>query len=88
MLDKKQGCEKEKSALLRRVMMVDFAIHEAALFLDTHPENKKALAYYHKMREMRQVLMAEFNEKHGPLTKGDVKGDTWSWIDTPWPWQN
>jgi len=78
----------DKNTLLKRIMTADFAIHETALFLDAHPNNKKALAYYNKMRELRQELMAEYNEKHGPLTYFEVRGDAWSWIDTPWPWQN
>ena len=34
-----------RAALLRRVQIARFAAHEAALYLDTHPDDAAALAY-------------------------------------------
>ncbi|MFR8975716.1 MAG: spore coat protein CotJB, partial [Eubacteriales bacterium] len=33
---------------MRKIMEIDFALNEMVLFLDTHPNDKKALALYHK----------------------------------------
>lgn len=33
----------EKAMLKRKIFETDFALYELALFLDTHPESKKAM---------------------------------------------
>ena len=78
----------KRNALLKKIMMADFALHETVLFLDTHPQNAKALAYYRKMQARREELAEQFRKEFGPLTYYEVKSNCWNWIDTPWPWQN
>ncbi len=78
----------KREALLKKIMAADFSMHEAALFLDTHPKNKQALAFYRKMQGRREALAEEFRKEYGPLTYYEVKSSTWNWTDTPWPWQN
>lgn len=77
-----------RNALLKKIMVADFAMHEAALFLDTHPRNRAAMAYYRKMQSRREELAEQFRKEYGPLTYYEVKSTDWNWIDTPWPWQN
>ncbi len=78
----------DKIALLRKMQTVDFALQEANLFLDTHPNCKKALAYYEMYRKLRCELHEEYKHKYGPITRNDVmNADTWTWIDGPWPWE-
>lgn len=78
----------EKSKLLRQIQMLDFAIIESTLFLDTHPNNKKALAYYKKHRDMRDQVVSAYEEMFGPLTIGGVRSDEkWTWVTTCWPWE-
>lgn len=36
----------ERETLLHNVQMYDFALLEAALYLDSHPQNADALAYF------------------------------------------
>ena len=40
----------EREKLLGRVRMYDFALVDAIEYLDGHPENTAALAYYSEMR--------------------------------------
>lgn len=35
-----------RNEMLRELQELDFAIQEAVLFLDTHPQNEVALSYY------------------------------------------
>lgn len=78
----------ERDKLLKQIMAADFAMHETALFLDTHPSCRRALEYYGKMRAKREELAAAYRRQYGPLTYYEVEGSAWSWADSPWPWQN
>ncbi len=78
----------DKEKLANRLQILDFAIQEVALFLDSHPKDKVALDYYHKHKDMRQMALAEYQSKYGPIhiTANENK-DEWVWISDPWPWE-
>lgn len=79
----------ERELLLKRVQVCDFALNDAALFLDTHPDDQEALRFYKKHLDMRKEASKEFTSKYGPLTKSDYdSGNRWLWVDGLWPWQN
>lgn len=58
----------DKATLMKRINMLSFAVDEAVLFLDTHPEDREALRYYHEMNAQRQKAVAEYTAEYGPLT--------------------
>mgnify|MGYP002412878337 CR=1 FL=1 len=75
--------------LLKRVQVCDFALVDAALYLDTHPEDKMALDFFKKYAELRKAAADAYVSKFGPLVWSDYNGgDRWNWVDGPWPWQN
>lgn len=77
----------EKDMLLRKINSIDFAMWELKIFLDTHPNDTDALALRDKYSKRRDVLVAEYEKKFGPLNMSTVTGDTkWRWINDPWPW--
>ena len=75
-----------RNELLDKIRAVGFAMHEAALFLDTHPECPAALDYFAEMRDELARLTAEYEKSYGPLTYTGVSGDSWTWVDGEWPW--
>lgn len=78
----------ERDSLLKHIQVCDFALNDAALFLDTHPDDVEALDYYTKYAEMRKKAAADFTAKYGPLAQTDYDdGPRWSWVQEPWPWQ-
>ncbi|MDP4108657.1 MAG: spore coat protein CotJB [Bacillota bacterium] len=78
----------DRANMLRRVQAADFAVEEAALFLDTHPKNDKALAYYKAHQALRKKTVDEYERLYGPLTVfGNESQTEWKWIDSPWPWE-
>lgn len=78
-----------RNALMCKIMEYDFALNEIVLFLDTHPENTRALTLYHRYAEKSRELKALYNENFGPLTSTDnLSQDGWEWIHSPWPWEN
>lgn len=77
----------ERSKLLRKIQALGFCVIEANLFLDTHPDDRKALMYFKKHRDMYNECVAAFEQQYGPLTANAVDCDRWTWVDCPWPWE-
>lgn len=76
--------------LLRSINEVSFAVNDILLYLDTHPCDEKALAYYRDVMDQRRKLMDEYARMCGPLTVDDAvlsAGDTWKWMEQPFPWE-
>ena len=79
-----------RKELLQRINVVSFASLDAQLFLDTHPCDEKALAYFQECSQQRRLALKEYAAFHGPLTADtaiDSATDYWNWINEPWPWQ-
>lgn len=77
-----------RKAMIRRVQIEDFALFEAHLFLDTHPTDADAQAYYRKHLAQAKAAREEYEAKYGPLEATSYTGGNWNWIDDPWPWEN
>ncbi len=77
----------EQNTLLARIMVTSFVLLETGLFLDTHPDNEAALAYYRQYLKMNKEAAAAYAEKYGMLSRSDL-GETgnWQWVNGPWPW--
>lgn len=79
----------EREKLLKRVMIYCFAMDDAGLFLDTHPDNVSGLNYYNKYKAMFEEAKKEYESKYGPLMMADnMNGTCWDWVKDPWPWEN
>ena len=76
-----------RDTLAAKIKALAFAKTETELFLDTHPDSRPALAYYHEIVEKLEELTMEYTDKYGPLTASGSSGETWRWITGPWPWQ-
>lgn len=78
----------DRSALLRRIQAEDFAIYEAALYLDAHPDCKRALRYYTEHRKLAAELKEAYETQYGPLGIGGNRNEQhWDWVNGPWPWE-
>jgi spore coat protein JB len=77
-----------REELMKRIHALSFAMTEAQLFLDTHPECRDALTYFRDTRDQLDTLMTEYQNKYGPLFADMTVGDKWNWVDGPWPWQH
>ena len=72
----------------RRISAYDFTIWELGIYLDTHPQDTRALNRRKQAQAERARLVAEYTSQFGEYitNSNDVTGDRWSWIDNPWPW--
>lgn len=78
----------DQKVLANRLKVCDFVLLETGLFLDTHPDNQDALAYFKKYNEMYTQARNEYIQKYGPIMQTDYTGgDRWNWVDGPWPWE-
>ncbi len=73
--------------LLQKLSAAAFGAIDVQLFLDTHPDDKTALAALRKYKKEAFSLKSEFESRFGPLTPCDIYGDTsYEWVNGPWPW--
>ncbi len=78
----------ERSKLLKKVQMYSFAVTDASLFLDTHPDCAEALAFFNKYRKLYDEAKAEFERQYGPLEIcSEQNAARWEWTDGPFPWE-
>ena len=87
------GCDPERTVDcdMRREMMdqirsYDFAIVELALYLDTHPEDQRALCLHKKYCKQLKELKDKYQKVYGPLTI-NYPCNKWRWLEEPMPWE-
>ena len=79
----------ERMELLKKYNAYAFAAYDWNLYLDTHPNDKDAIAMFKKMVDKAKELRSEYQAKYGPLTaEASTDSERWNWIDKPWPWDN
>ncbi len=79
-----------RGQLLQEINETSFAVDDILLYLDTHPCDQEALAFYKENVTKRRKLMSEYARNYGPLTIDDAAescGDTWKWMEQPFPWE-
>ena len=59
---------------------------DLGLYLDTHPEDERAISIHGKYTRQLKELKNEYERMYGPLTMHSPS-DAWRWIDEPWPWE-
>ena len=78
----------DKKRLCKLIQTYSFILYETVLYLDGHPDCKKALEHYRKYKEKLLIATKQYEEKYGPMTiTGQECGDTWRWVKEPWPWE-
>lgn len=53
-----------RKELLNHINTVSFAVDDIQLYLDTHPDDEEALAYFHKYKEQRVKALKELSLIH------------------------
>lgn len=76
-----------RNKLMRQIMEYDFVVNELVLFLDTHPNDVRALRKHEEMAQKARAARALYEQHYGPISPSfPASGDTWQWIENPWPW--
>lgn len=78
------------AVLSQKLKAIDFSLIDTVLYLDAYPESKKALAYYHRLKDERKMIVEALSQScNAPVTNFDnASEDTWYWVEKPWPWES
>lgn len=78
----------ERQKLLWMIKVYGFALLETNLFLDTHPDDEKAIAFFNSTNQKKTEAVTAYTKKYGPITaQGAVYDKRFTWVDDPWPWE-
>lgn len=79
-----------REQLMNTINEVSFAVDDIKLYLDTHPDDEKALDFFKEKSMIRNEALKAYAAQYGPLTI-DTGDDTcsrqWDWVMQPWPWE-
>lgn len=77
-----------RESMLKNLQAYNFAAYDMLLYLDTHPDDKKAFEMFQSLVTKTRELIAEFEKAFGPLTAyGAAAFDCFGWLASPWPWE-
>lgn len=82
------NCSREQ--LLKQLYESSFAVVELTLYLDTHPEDERAMQMFRENMMARKSCLKEYACRFGPLTidtADDTASCSWQWMQQPWPWE-
>ena len=73
---------------MTELQVLNFAIQDLALYLDTHRDDREALEVYRTYQQMYQQCREEYQKKHGPTNHMMPDHcEDYRWLDDPWPWE-
>jgi spore coat protein JB len=79
---------REQLEMLKEIQALEFTAFDFNLYLDTHPNDQRALAEYSRAIRESERLKNMYTANYGPLMAEDNVNQTcWRWIEDPWPWE-
>ena len=81
-------CDRDmrRQEMIDQIKCLDFAIIELGLYLDTHPEDQRALCMHREYCKQVKDLKDKYQKMYGPLTIF-YPCSKWRWLEEPWPWE-
>lgn len=76
-----------KKELLQEIMMYDFAVQEATLFLDLRSCDERALEYFQYYSALLKEKKEEYEKMYGALSNRSVHARNYKcYTETAFPW--
>ena len=87
-LPKQKVCARDcrREEMIMKIRELDFAIVELGLYLNTHPDDRRALCLHNTYSKQAKELKDKYQKVYGPLTM-DYPCNKWRWLEQPWPWE-
>lgn len=78
-----------RERMLREVMAADFSLIDLNLYLNTHPDDCRAVQLFNYLAQKARMLRFNYERCYGPLSMLSMHNYKcpWQWIESPWPWQ-
>lgn len=83
-MPERDNCQQEQ--MLMQIRELNFAVVELGLYLNTHPEDQRALCLHRKYTKELKDLMDKYQKVYGPLSIY-YPCNKWRWLEEPWPWE-
>ena len=76
-----------KTELMNAIMEADFFAQDLKLYLNTHPDDKRAIEMYREACRQYKACKAAFEDCFWPLTacSAGMNDDCWDWPEGVWP---
>lgn len=78
----------EREKKLYDLMGLSFAITDLNLYLDVYPNDQECFRILKQYISEEKKLKDEFARMYGPLTITQDTGNSYKWLENPWPWDN
>ncbi len=78
--------DKTRDEMLKEIKSYNFAVIELALYLDTHPDDAKAICLHNSYSKTLKDLKDKYQKVYGPLSIF-YPCNKWRWLEEPWPWE-
>ena len=75
-----------REELMMKIKGYNFAVIELGLYLNTHPDDEKALCLHNAYAKKLKDLKDKYQKVYGPLTIY-YPCNKWRWLEQPWPWE-
>lgn len=75
-----------RNGMINQIKCLNFAVVDIAEYLDTHPEDRKALCLHREYCNQLEDLKNKYQKVFGPLSIY-YPCNKWRWLEEPWPWE-
>lgn len=75
-----------REEMMEKIKCYNFAIIELALYLNTHPDDERAICLHNSYSKTLRDLKDKYQKVYGPLTIY-YPCNKWRWLEEPWPWE-
>ena len=72
---------------LTELQTMAFVLHEMALYLDTHRDDKEAMEVFRTFQKIYAKGREKYEKECGPLTHMSAMDNGYTWLNDPWPWE-
>ena len=76
----------EQDALKLKIYETNFALIDLGLYLDLHPNDNDVFERFQNCLSDFEKYKDMYEKQYGPLELTCVKGNSYNWINNPWPW--
>lgn len=75
--------ETTREEMMMQIKAYQFAITDIGLYLDTHPDDERAICLHRYYAKMLKDLKDKYQKVYGPLTI-EYPCNKWRWLEEPW----